>query len=310
MAVDLKDRDFISIADFTREELTQLLTVTEKVKLAKLAGEEYKPLTGKSLGMIFMKPSTRTRLAFEVAIGELGGQGIFLSSRDLQLRRGETIEDTGAVLARYLDGIMIRTYANEDVVDLAEAASIPVINGLTDLLHPTQALADFFTIYEKKGRLANLKLAYVGDGNNMLHSLMYAAAKFGIHLTAGVPDAYQPDADVLDHAREMAQKTKAQIRVTDDPQAAVTGADIIYTDVWASMGQEEEREERIRDFQPYQVNESLMAEANDDALFMHCLPAHRGEEVTDAVIDGPQSVVFDQAENRLHAHKAILVSTM
>ncbi len=310
MAVNLKGRDFVSIADFTREELTQLLKVTERVKLGKFTGDKVRPLTDKSLGMIFMKPSTRTRLAFEVAIDELGGQGIFLSSRDLQLRRGETIEDTGAVLSRYLDAIMIRTFDHVDVVDLADAASIPVINGLTDLLHPTQALADLFTIYEKKDRLTNLKMAYVGDGNNMLHSLMYAAAKFGIDLTAGVPDEYRPDAKVLDKARDMAAKTKAQIRVTDDPQVAVTGADVVYTDVWASMGQEEEREQRIRDFQPYQVNVDLMAEANDEALFMHCLPAHRGEEVTDEVIDGPQSVVFDQAENRLHAHKAILLSTM
>lgn len=306
MAVSLKGRDFISLNDFTREEIDQFLKTALMIKLRLKAGESFQPLTGKSLGMIFTKPSTRTRIAFEVAMYQLGGHALFLSSQDLQLRRGETIEDTGRVLSRYLDGILIRTFAHQDVLDLAAAASVPVINGLTDLLHPTQVLADLLTIYEKKGHLTGLKMAYLGDGNNMTHSLLYGAAKTGMHFTAATPKAYEPDSGIVIRAKEEASKWGAQIRVTEDPYEAVKDADIIYTDVWASMGQEEEHAKRLKEMQPYQINTELMAKAPDHALFMHCLPAHRGEEVTDEVIGGLQSIVFDQAENRLHAHKAIL----
>lgn len=306
MAVSLKGRDFISLNDFTWEEIDQFLKTALMIKLRLKAGEPFQPLTGKTLGMVFTKPSTRTRIAFEVAMYQLGGHALFLSSQELQLRRGETIEDTGRVLSRYLDGIMIRTFAHQDVLDLAAAASIPVINGLTDLLHPTQVLADLLTIYEKKGHLIGLKMAYLGDGNNMTHSLLYGAAKTGIHFTAATPKGYEPDSGIVARAKEEASKWGAQIRVTEDPYEAVKDADIIYTDVWASMGQEEEHAKRLKEMQPYQINAELMAKAPGHALFMHCLPAHRGEEVTDEVIDGPQSIVFDQAENRLHAHKAIL----
>ncbi len=306
MAVSLKGRDFISLNDFTWEEIDQFLKTALMIKLRLKAGEPFQPLTGKTLGMVFTKPSTRTRIAFEVAMYQLGGHALFLSAQELQLRRGETIEDTGRVLSRYLDGIMIRTFAHQDVLDLAAAASIPVINGLTDLLHPTQVLADLLTIYEKKGHLIGLKMAYLGDGNNMTHSLLYGAAKTGIHFTAATPKGYEPDSGIVARAKEEASKWGAQIRVTEDPYEAVKDADIIYTDVWASMGQEEEHAKRLKEMQPYQINAELMAKAPGHALFMHCLPAHRGEEVTDEVIDGPQSIVFDQAENRLHAHKAIL----
>jgi ornithine carbamoyltransferase len=310
MAVSLKGRDFVAINDFTREELREFLDVASQIKLRLYAGEPFEPLKGKSLGLIFMKPSTRTRLAFEVAIFQLGGQAIFLSSRDLQLRRGETIEDTGRVLSRYLDGIMIRTFDHRDVVDLADAATIPVINGLTDLLHPTQALADMLTIREKKGRLEGLKLAYIGDGNNMTHSLLYAGAILGLDVSVGCPAGYEPGEDILGEAQELAKATGAELTVVTDPFEAVDEAAVVYTDVWASMGEEEEHEERLRVFQDYQVNSELLQAAREDAIFMHCLPAHRGEEVTNEVIDGPQSVAFDQAENRLHAHKAILALTM
>lgn len=306
MAVRLKGRDFISLHDFTREEIEQFLDTAEQIKLRLYASESFQPLKGKTLGMIFTKASTRTRLAFEVGMYQLGGQAIFLSAQDLQLRRGETIEDTARVLSRYLDGIVIRTFAHQDVLDLAAAADIPVINGLTDLLHPTQALADLLTIREKKNRLAGITLAYVGDGNNMLHSLLFAGAKTGMHVVAACPEGYQPDPSILIQARQDAEGSGARLAVVHDPRAAVEDADVIYTDVWASMGQEAEHEERLRAFQAYQVNGELMARARPDALFMHCLPAHRGEEVTAEVIDGPRSVVFDQAENRLHAHKAIL----
>lgn len=310
MAINLKGRDFISINDFTREELQELLDMALQLKLRSYAGESFEPLKGKSLGMVFTKPSTRTRLAFEVAMHQLGGQAIFLSSRDLQLRRGETIEDTGRVLSRYLDGIMIRTFDHQDVVDLAGAASIPVINGLTDLLHPTQALADLLTIQEKKGRIEGLKLAYIGDGNNMAHSLLYGGARMGMHVSIACPSGYEPDPEVLEEARRGAGWTGADLAVCSDAAEAVTEADIVYTDVWTSMGEEKEREQRLALFEGFQVGSGLMARARKDAIFMHCLPAHRGEEVTAEVIDGTQSVVFDEAENRLHAHKGLLVMTV
>ncbi len=311
MAVTMKGKDLISINDLTVEETWQILKTTEQMKLRLKSGERQRPLEGKTLGMIFTKPSTRTRVSFEVAIWQLGGYALYLGAGDLQLRRGETIEDTGRVLSRYLDAIMIRTFDHQDVVDLARAADIPVINGLTDLLHPCQGLTDVYTIYEKFGRLEGLKLAYVGDGNNVAHSLMYAGAKTGLDVVVACPPGHEPDPRVVEAAQEAALETGAVIEVVRDPLEAVQGADVIYADVWTSMGQEAEREERVKALTPYQVNPALMAATGKrGTVFMHCLPAHRGEEVTDEVIDGPASIVFDQAENRLHTQKAILALVM
>ena len=306
MAVDLKGRHFIALADFTREELNQFLATAELLKLRQKAGEQVRTLEGKTLGLIFMKPSTRTRLAFEVAMRQLGGSALFLSANDLQLGRGETIEDTARVLSRYLDGIMIRTFAHQDVVDLAQNSSIPVINGLTDLLHPCQILADLLTIMEKKGRLEAINLTYVGDGNNVAHSLLLGGAITGLNVTVATPMGYEPDGEIVNQAQALAARSGARIGLTSDPLKGVSGADVVYTDVWTSMGQEGEEQQRLKDLEPFQVNRELMGRAAPGAVFMHCLPAHRGEEVTDEIMDGPQSVVFDQAENRLHAHKAIL----
>ena len=306
MAVQMKGKDVISIHDLSLEEVRQILDTASGLKMKNLVGAAFQPLKGKTLGMIFQKSSTRTRISFEVAMWQLGGYALFLSSADLQLKRGETIPDTARVLSRYLDALMIRTHAHQDVIDLAANSTIPVINGLTDLLHPCQALADLFTIEEKKGSLAGLHLVYVGDGNNMAHSLMYAGAKVGMNVTICCPPGYLPDPKVTRLAEADAAATGTLIEINHDPARAVKKADIIYTDVWASMGQEEEHAERVKIFAPYQVNSALLGNAKDDALVMHCLPAHRGEEITDEVIDDRRSIVFDQAENRLHVQKAIL----
>jgi len=306
MAVTLKGRDLLSLHDFTTEEIHQILETAAHLKLRQKAGLRDQPLAGKTLAMIFHKPSTRTRVSFEVGMLQLGGFVLHLRADELQLRRGETVADTARVLSQYVDGIMIRTYSHADVVELAEYAAIPVINGLTDLLHPCQVLADLLTMQEKTGRLAGLRVTYLGDGNNVAHSLMFGAAKVGINLTLAVPSGYEPDPDVLAQARRDAVATGAGIQVGGDPREAVRDADVVYTDVWASMGQEEEREERKRAFAPFQVTQGLMAEAAPRAIFMHDLPAHRGEEVVDEVMDGPQSAVFHQAQNRLHAQKAAL----
>ncbi|MEW6243479.1 MAG: ornithine carbamoyltransferase [Bacillota bacterium] len=310
MAVNMKGKDLVSVHDLTTEEVYQILRTAEYVKMMNKTGSRFQPLSGKTLGMIFTKPSTRTRISFEVAIYELGGYGLFLSANELQLRRGETIADTARVLSRYIHGIMIRTFDHKDVVDLAHYATIPVINGLTDLLHPCQALADIFTIYEKKGRLDGLKLAYVGDGNNVAHSLMHAGAKVGMKVAVVTPEGYEPNPEVVRTAREDAAATGAEIILTNDPKEGVRDADVVYTDVWTSMGQEKEHDDRVAALTPYQVNPSLLAHAKQDVIFMHCLPAHRGEEVVDEVIDGPRSVVWDEAENRLHVQKAILALVM
>lgn len=302
MSVSLKGRDFVTVYDWTTEELDQLLATADMLKMRQKTGIVDQPLKGKTLGMIFTKNSTRTRLSFEVGIYELGGYGLFLSANDLQLRRGETIADTARVLSRYLDGIMIRTYAHKDVEELAEFASIPVINGLTDWQHPCQAMGDLMTIREKKRRLEGLKLAYLGDGNNVAHSLMEAGAKFGMQIVIGCPKGFEPDPKVV-------ARTGARV-IAGEPEAAIDGADAVYTDVWASMGQEGEAQERAKIMRPFQVNAELMRLAKPDALFLHCLPAHRGEEVTDEVMDGAQSVVWDQAENRLHLQKAIMALVM
>ncbi|WP_377889035.1 ornithine carbamoyltransferase [Alkalihalobacillus sp. R86527] len=302
----LKGKDFLTINDLSTDELLYLLKVADELKHLQKQGIPHEELKGKVLGMIFEKSSTRTRVSFEVAMLQLGGHALFLSSKDIQLGRGETIEDTANVLAGYLDGVMIRTFGHETIERFAQASSIPVINGLTDLHHPAQILADLLTILEHKGYLNGLKAAYFGDGNNVAHSLLEGAAKVGMHFSIACPEGYEPDETILANARETAKVTGAIIEVTTDPEVAVNGADVLITDVWASMGQEEEQKEREGVFEPYQVNEELCIKANEKYIFMHCLPAHRGEEVTAGVIDGPHSVVYQEAENRLHAQKALL----
>lgn len=306
----LQGRDFLCLSDYTKEEILYLLDLAATLKKEQKEGIPHPHLAGKTLGMIFDKASTRTRVSFEVGMYQLGGMAMFMSGRDLQIGRGEPIPDTAQVLSRYIDGIMIRTFSDEMVKELAEHASIPIINGLTDLQHPCQVMADFQTIMEHKGTLEGLKLAYVGDGNNMTHSLMIGAAKVGMHIAVASPNGYKPDAGVTEMTKSFAEETGVSVLITEDPAEAVAGADIVYTDVWASMGQEAEQQERLQKFAGFEVNEALMAKAHPDALFMHCLPAHRGEEVSADVIDGPRSVVFDQSENRLHAQKAILVALM
>ena len=305
-------QDLISLHDLTSDEVKELLELGIKLKAEQKAGKEHHILKGKTLGMIFTKSSTRTRVSFEVGMTQLGGYPLFLSSNDIQLGRGETIYDTAKVLERMLDGIMIRTYSHQDVLDLAEHANIPVINALTDLLHPCQVLADLMTTYEHKGKLEGLKLAYIGDGNNMAHSLMYGCAKAGMNCAIATPDdtRYQCDAEVVANAKDDFKKSGKELILTNDPVEAIKDADVVYTDTWVSMGMEEEKEERQRLFMPYQVNGELIKHAASDAVFMHCLPAYRGFEVTEEVIDGPQSVIFDEAENRLHAQKAVMVKLM
>jgi ornithine carbamoyltransferase len=306
----LRGRDFISLHDFSKEEIEYMLEVAAEIKKMQKQGITHHYLAGKTLGMIFQKSSTRTRVAFEVGMYQLGGHALFLSPRDIQLGRGETIKDTARVLSRMLDGIMIRTFDHKEVMELAHWAEIPVINGLTDLLHPTQVLGDLLTIKEHKGELKGLKLAFIGDGNNMAHSLLFGGAKVGMDVVIASPGGYEPDEEILKIARQDAARTGASLAVVKDPQEAVNGADIIYTDVWASMGQEDEAEEKEKQFIAYQVNNKLLSLAKKDAIVLHCLPAKRGKEITDEVMDGPQSVVFDEAENRLHAHKAIMALTM
>lgn len=306
----LKGRDFINIQDFTVEEIALLLETGLQLKKEQKAGIPHPVLAGKTLGMIFQKSSTRTRVAFEVGMYQLGGHALFLSPRDIQLGRGETIKDTALVLERMLDGIMIRTFSHDEVVELAKWSSIPIINGLTDLLHPTQVIGDMMTIIENKGALKGLKLAFVGDGNNVANSLLNGGAKTGMDVVIACPKGFEPDAQVLKQAQEDARVTGAKLWVVEDPIEAVSGADVVYTDVWASMGQEDEAQEKEQKFLQYQVNQKLMSHAHKDAIVLHCLPAKRGKEITDEVMDGPQSVVFPEAENRLHAHKAIMSLVM
>lgn len=306
----LRGRDFISIHDFSREEIAYMLEVGAEIKRMTKKGIPYQCLAGKTLGMIFQKSSTRTRVAFEVGMYQLGGHALFLSPRDIQLGRGESVPDTARVLSRMLDGIMIRTFEHEEVLELAKWADIPVINGLTDLLHPTQVIGDLMTIKEHKGELKGLKCAYIGDGNNMAHSLLFGGAKVGMDVVVAAPEGYEPNEKIMQLALEDAKETGAKLWVVKDPVEAVKNADIIYTDVWASMGEEKEADEKEKNFLQYQVNSQLLSMANKDAVVLHCLPAKRGKEITDEVIDGPQSAVFDEAENRLHAHKAIMAVTM
>jgi ornithine carbamoyltransferase len=302
VADGLKGRSFTKVADWSREELLGVLDLADELKRLQLAREEHRLLPGRTLGMIFQKPSTRTRVSFEVGIYQLGGTGLYLSAGDLQLGRGETIKDTAVVLSRYLDAIMIRTFAQSDVEELADHASIPVINGLTDSSHPCQALADVMTIREWFGRLEGLKVVYLGDGNNVCASLMVACAKLGLEFVAATPANYRPDEEAVRIAREAG----GSVELTDDPRSAVAGADVLYTDVWTSMGQEAEREQRLHDLAGYGIDAELLKLAGDGAVVLHCLPAHYGEEITEDVLYGPQSAVWDEAENRLHAQKALM----
>ena len=302
MSAERKHRDFLAIPDYSREELLALFDLAERMRSGKYTN---KPLAGKSLAMIFMKSSTRTRVSFEVGTWQLGGHALFLSPRDVQLGRGEPVADTARVLSRYVDGIMIRTFAHAEVEELAKYADVPVINGLTDLLHPCQILADILTIRQHLGTIDGRKVAWVGDGNNMANSWINAAYRLGFDLTLACPEGYDPDAAILKRAQSV-----ANVRVVRDPAEAVEGADVVNTDVWASMGQEQEQAIREKAFKGYMVDEALMSRAQQDAIFLHCLPAHRGEEVSAEVIDGPQSVVWDEAENRLHVQKAIMANTI
>ena len=306
----MQGKDLLSIHELTTEEVYKILDLAVDLKAKQKAGIEHHLLKGKTLGMIFEKSSTRTRVSFEVGMYQLGGNALFLSSNDLQIGRGEPIKDTARVLSRYVDGIMIRTFSHDGIIELAQYADIPIINGLTDLLHPCQALTDLLTIKEHKGELKGLKLAYVGDGNNMANSLMYGAAKVGMDIAIATPKGYEPNAKVIANAKADATLTGATVTVTNDIKTAVAAADVVYTDVWASMGQEAEQKARLAIFKEYQVNQQLMDLAKNDAIVMHCLPAHRGEEITEDVLEGNQSVVFDEAENRLHVQKAIMALLM
>lgn len=311
METNLKGRDFLSLKDFTQDELVYLLDYADYIKNKVKNKEPYEVLKGKTLGLIFEKSSTRTRVSFEVGMVQLGGYPLFLSSNDLQMGRGEPIRDTARVLSRYLDGIMIRTYNHKDVEELAAYASVPVINGLTDALHPCQVLADLQTIREHKGNnLKGMKLAYIGDGNNMAHSLMIGGAKMGMEIYVASPNEYTPDSKWVQIAEEIAAETGGKIVITGDIHEASKKADVLYADVWASMGQETEAEERRKILSKYQINADLLKKAHKDAIVMHCLPAHIGEEITEEVFEGSHSVVFDEAENRMHAQKAILASVI
>ncbi len=310
MTVNMKGKNLATLHDLSLEEMQEIFAVAQEIKAKCKAGETTHPLKGKTLAMIFQKPSTRTRVSFEVGMAQLGGHALYLGPNDMQLNRGETIEDTAKVLSRYVDGIMARVFAHDDILGLCNNASVPVINGLSDLTHPCQVLADLLTIIEHRGELKGLKLAYIGDGNNMAHSLMLGCVKMGMDFAMAAPDEFQPDAQVVKWTKEDAAATGAKILISTDPIEAIKDADIVYTDVWASMGQETEHAARVKKFAAYEIDSKLVAHAKKDYLFMHCLPAHRGEEVSAEVIDGPNSIVFDEAENRLHAQKAVMALTM
>lgn len=302
-----KKKDFLTLSQFSTDEILFFLEKAQHLKSLLKNKIEHPYLRGKTLGMIFEKSSTRTRVSFEVGMLQLGGHAIFLSSRDIQLGRGESIADTAKVLSRYVDGIMIRTFEHKKVEQLAKHAKIPVINGLTDSHHPTQVLADLLTILEHKGRLQGLKLCYIGDGNNnMTHSLLEGAVKVGMNISVACPKGYEPEEQIVKECMKVAQQNQCHVYVTEDPMEAIKDADVVVTDVWASMGDEDERDVRLQHFKGYQVNEEICKHAKDDFIFLHCLPAHRGEEVTEEIIDGKHSVVFDEAENRLHVQKALL----
>ncbi|HWM13240.1 MAG TPA: ornithine carbamoyltransferase [Gaiellaceae bacterium] len=301
----LKGRDFLRVNDWAPDDLVLALDLADRLKARQRERVPHRHLEGRSLGMIFQKPSTRTRVSFEVGIAQLGGTGLYLAAGDLQLGRGETIKDTATVLSRYLDGIMIRTFRQADVDELAEYTDVPVINGLTDEFHPCQALADVMTIRERLGAFDGVRVAYLGDGNNVCHSLMVACAKLGADFVAATPSGYEPSEEVVGWARAAAG-AGSTVELTTDPRAAASGADVLYTDVWTSMGQDEERERRLADLAGYGIDEGMVALASERAVVLHCLPAHYGEEITEDVLHGPRSAVWDQAENRLHAQKALM----
>ena len=298
-------KHLLKLSDLSEKEIVEILNLADQLKYEKKNGIEHHLLKGKTLGLIFEKSSTRTRVSFEVGMYDLGGNALFLSSRDLQIGRGEPVQDTARVLSRYLDGIMIRTFAQSEVEDLAKYGSIPIINGLTDYCHPCQVLADLMTIREHKGILAGKKICYIGDGNNMTNSIIVGCIKMGMEVSVACPAGYEPDADIMAWAKETGKFT-----CTEDIFEAAKDADVLYTDVWASMGQEAEAEERKKIFKNYQINASVMAVAKSDAMVMHCLPAHRGEEITEDVLEAHANEIFDEAENRLHAQKAVLVKCM
>lgn len=303
----MMNKDFVSLRDLSPSELGDLLSLAQQLKAEQKAGKTRPLLVGKNLGMIFQKPSLRTRVSFEVGMKQLGGDALYLSPNEIQLGVRESVADVARVLSRMVDGIMARVFAHQDVVDLARYATVPVINGLSDLSHPCQGLADLLTVQERFGRLKGLKLVYVGDGNNVTHSLMLGGALAGMNVVVATPRDYAPSPIVVNWTKAIAAETGATYTWTEDCQEAVKGADVIYTDTWASMGQEAEAEKRKAIFPPYQVNAALVRRAAPHVIVMHCLPAHRGQEITDEVMDGPHSVVLDQAENRIHAQKAILV---
>jgi len=299
-------KHFLSIADFSPEEIFHILELSASLKEEWKKGGNKPILAGKTLGMIFQKPSLRTRVSFEMAMRHLGGHAIYLSPDEVQLGKRESVADVARVLSRYVDAIMARVFSHKDLEELARYSSVPVINGLSDYSHPCQAVGDIFTIWEKRGAIKGLKLAFVGDGNNVCNSLLFITSKLGMDMAVASPKGYEPRPEVVQKALEFAAQSGSRITITNDPAEAVRDADVIYTDVWTSMGQEAEAEERAKVFPPYQVNSALVAKAKPEVMVMHCLPAHRGQEITDEVADGPNSIIFDQAENRLHAQKGIL----
>ena len=306
----MKGKNLVSIDDLSREEVFQILKTAEVLKIKHYSNNKQSVLSGKVLGMIFQKPSLRTRVSFESGMVQLGGQAIYLGPDDIKLGQREATKDIAKVLSRYVHGIMARTFSHQVILDLAKYATVPVINGLSDLLHPCQALGDLLTIKEKKGKLDQLKLAFIGDGNNVFNSLAFGAVKVGMNISIAAPKGYEPSQEIIEKAKKNAVETNCKIEITNNPLKAVKEADIIYTDVWTSMGFEKEKETRKNAFQSFQVNKELVSIAKKDAIILHCLPAHRGEEITDEVIDSHQSVVIDQAENRMHAQNAILSLVM
>jgi ornithine carbamoyltransferase len=306
MAVNLKGKSFLSLKDFTKEELEQILFQGEKAKIEHYSGKDEQSLKGKSIAVIFEKPSTRTRVSFAVAINELGAFPLILETTNMQIKRGETIADTARTLGRYVHGIVARVYSQKTLEELRDYSGIPIINALSDYSHPCQIMGDLLTIKEKKGKLEGIQVAYLGDGNNVANSLLFGGSIFGMHVRVGSPKGYEPIKEVVELSKKFAKNSKGSILITNDPKEAVKDADVVYTDVWASMGQESEHDKRVKLMLPYQINDELLKHADKDNIVMHCLPAHRGEEITDSVIDGSHSIVFDQAENRLHVQKAIL----
>ncbi|MBM3253694.1 MAG: ornithine carbamoyltransferase [Candidatus Omnitrophica bacterium] len=298
-------KDLISINDLTREEIGKIFKLTDEIKFNKKKFE--KTLSGKTLGLLFQKPSNRTRVSFEVGMAQLGGHSIYLGPEDIKLGEREAVKDVAKVLSKYLDGIVARTFSHNDIIELAEFSSVPVINGLSDLMHPCQALSDVYTIREKSSKFKSIKLAYVGDGNNVLNSLIEIAGKMGLYISAATPKGYEPDKEILNAANKNAKLSSAKIELLNDPYKAAEGADFIYTDVWTSMGKEHERKIRLEAFKGFQVNTNLISRCKKDCLVMHCLPAHRQEEITNEILDSPNSIVFEQAENRLYVQKAILI---